>query len=134
MTVVCFASAPVALAVGTTLGSMMTVVKVVKLIDSAFNLGIADKLSLGSIKYYAKKLYKRTPWSHVKLNPDWTTLPSSYIEEKIIDINFHASGFFGAATNFSSNNKAMDVFLNNGLIQPGCYDDTDDISQCMKSK
>ena len=133
---VCFASGPVALAVGTTLGSMMTIVKVVKVIDSAFNLGIADKLSLGSIKYYAKKLYKRADTRPVKLNPDWTTLPStsSYIEEKIIDINFHASGFFGAATNFTSNNKAMDVFLNNGLIQPGCYDDTDDISQCMKSK
>ena len=114
----------------------MTIYKVVKVIDSAFNLGIADKLSLGSIKYYAKKLYKRADTRPVKLNPDWTTLPStsSYIEEKIIDINFHASGFFGAATNFNSNNKSMDVFLNNGLIQPGCYDDTDDISQCMKSK
>ena len=47
------------------------------------------------------------------------------------NINFHASGFIGGPeTNFDRDDSAMNIHLNNGMIQPGCYDSEEDISQC----
>ena len=43
-------------------------------------------------------------------------------------INFHTSDFFGGLES-SSESDTMNIIINNGLIQPGCYDDTEDISQ-----
>ena len=46
-------------------------------------------------------------------------------------INFHTSDFFGGLESSSESDTAntMNIIINNGLIQPGCYDDTEDISQ-----
>ena len=103
---------------------------IAKGIDWAAGWGYAK--DMGVVKYVKRKLWLpkyRTPWK-----PRGSTQASLYIEEQVRDINFHASGLFGAGTNYNSDKNAVDIFLNNGLIQPGCYDDTDDISQCIKSK
>ena len=46
-------------------------------------------------------------------------------------INFHTSDFIGAleSTLESGTPNTVNLIINNGLIQPGCYDDTEDISQ-----
>ena len=58
------------------------------------------------------------------------SLTSFCIEEEI-NINFHTSDFFGGleSTLESDTANTVNIIINNGLIQPGCYDDTEDISQ-----
>ena len=55
---------------------------------------------------------------------------SSCIEEEM-SINFHTSDFFGGleSTLESDTANTMNIIINNGLIQPGCYNDTEDIRQ-----
>ena len=58
------------------------------------------------------------------------TSDSSCIWEEMT-INFHTSDFIGAleSNHESDTPNTLDLIINNGLIQPGCYDDTEDISQ-----
>ena len=117
-----------ALAVLVGSGLAGTLYTIWKVIEYACTYRVTKKM--GVFKYLKRHFYYRQSWK----KPSGSTQASLYIEEQTIDINFHASGLFGAGTNYNSDNNAMDIFLNNGLIQPGCYDDTDDISQCMQSK
>ena len=56
---------------------------------------------------------------------------TSFCIEEEININFHTSDFFGGleSTLESDTANTVNIIINNGLIQPGCYDDTEDISQ-----
>ena len=57
--------------------------------------------------------------------------PASSCSEEEMSINFHTSDFFGGleSTLESDTVNTVNIIINNGLIQPGCYDDTEDISQ-----
>ena len=57
--------------------------------------------------------------------------PASSCILEDMTINFHTSDFIGAleSTLESDTPNTVNLIINNGLMQPGCYDDTEDISQ-----
>ena len=100
------------------------------------------KLFLRGFKWVKRKLCRKKDIA--KQNP-YTSAPlattesdqlrkrspvSSCIEEEM-SINFHTSDFFGGLESTLESDAAntMNIIINNGLIQPGCYNDTEDIRQ-----
>ena len=97
-------------------------------------LHFAEKAkSLGWFKYIRRKM-KREKWKPHKCPKCGAKQRSRNQASPDIEgqnINFHASGFIGGPeTNFHHDDNAMNIHLNNGMIQPGCYDNEEDISQC----
>ena len=94
---------------------------------------------VGFFKYISQKPWQhKRPWSPKKCPSckEPTKQRSQDQASPVIEetINFHSSGFIGRTNFFDRDDNAMNIHLNNGMIQPGCYDNEEDISQCKRVK